>query len=184
MMAIMSVDLKSQLHAVPGQQMTFASGQFLFHVGDKVRLIHFVEEGAVHLIRHQADGTALVLQRARPGAILAEASVHSDAYHCDAVAMAPTRTLALPLHEIRTRIATSPGFSDSWTRHLAHEVQRARLHAEILSLKTVAARLDAWIAWNDGHPPEKGEWKPVAEQIGVSPAALYREHAKRRSRPI
>ena len=106
--------------------------------------------------------------------------MHSDAYHCDAVAMAPTRTLALPVREIRARMASNHSFSEAWTRHLAHEVQRARLHAEILSLKTVAARLDAWVVWNDGHAPEKGEWKPVAEQIGVSPEALYRELARRR----
>jgi hypothetical protein len=28
--------------------------------------------------------------------------------------------------------------------------------------------------------PEKGDWKLVASQIGVSPEALYREIAKRR----
>jgi hypothetical protein len=45
----------------------------------------------------------------------------------------------------------------------------------------VAERLDAWIAWNDGNSPEKGEWKLVANQIGVSPEALYREIGKRRN---
>lgn len=55
----------------------------------------------------------------------------------------------------------SPEFADFWANHLAQELQRARLRSEILSLKTVAARLDAWIAWNCGHSPEKGEWKLV-----------------------
>jgi hypothetical protein len=45
----------------------------------------------------------------------------------------------------------------------------------------VAARLDAWIASNDGNVLGKREWKIVASQIGVSPEALYRELAKRRS---
>jgi len=70
-------------------------------------------------------------------------------------------------------------FSHAWSAHLATEVQRARLHAEIVSLTTVAARLNAWLAWN-GPLPEKGEWSAVAEQIGVSPEALYRELARRR----
>jgi hypothetical protein len=30
--------------------------------------------------------------------------------------------------------------------------------------------------------PPKGEWKSVAEQIGVSPEALYRELSRRRKR--
>jgi CRP/FNR family transcriptional regulator, dissimilatory nitrate respiration regulator len=58
-------------------------------------------------------------------------------------------------------------------------VQSARLRAEVLALKTVTARLDAWIAWN-GPLPGKGKWMTIAGEIGVSPEALYREIAKRR----
>jgi CRP-like cAMP-binding protein len=181
MIDIMSVELISHLRNLAGQEMTFEPGQYLFRLGDKVRVVHFIEEGSVHLVRHQADGSALILERAAPRSILAEASLYSDAYNCDAIATVLTRTLALPKRGIRARLATSPGFSEAWTKYIAHEVQRARLHAEILSLKTVAERLDAWIAWHDGHVPERGEWKPLAEQIGVSPEALYRELAKRRS---
>jgi hypothetical protein len=54
------------------------------------------------------------------------------------------------------------------------------LRSEIVSLKTVAQRLDAWIAWNGGRSPKKGEWKFVASQIGITPETLYREIAKRR----
>jgi CRP-like cAMP-binding protein len=180
MIDIMSVELISHLRNLAGQEMTFEPGQYLFRLGDKVRVVHFIEDGSVHLVRHQADGSALILERAAPRSILAEASLYSDAYNCDAIATARTRTLAVPKREIRACLATSPGFSEAWTKYLAHEVQRARLHAEILSLRTVAERLDAWIAWRDGHVPEKGEWKLVAEQIGVSTEALYRELAKRR----
>ncbi|RNJ48093.1 Crp/Fnr family transcriptional regulator [Methylocystis hirsuta] len=181
MMAIMSVELISQLRNFAGREMTFEPGQYLFRLGDKVRVVYFIEEGSVHLVRHQADGSALILERAASGSILAEASLYSDVYYCDAIATALTRILAVPKREIRARLATSPGFSEAWTKYLAHEVQRARLHAEILSLRTIAERLDTWIAWHDGHVPEKGEWKSVAQQIGVSPEALYRELAKRRS---
>jgi CRP/FNR family transcriptional regulator, dissimilatory nitrate respiration regulator len=144
-------------------------------------VVHFIEEGVVHLIRHQTDGSALVLQRAGAGSILAEASLYSQKYHCDAVAQTQARLLALPKKKITTHLATNTAFSEAWARHLAHEVQKARLQAEILSLHTVAARLSAWIAWNDGSIPEKGEWKAIGGQIGVSPEVLYRELAKRRS---
>lgn len=63
--------------------------------------------------------------------------------------------------------------------HLSREVRNARQRAEILSLRTVADRLDAWLAEN-GDMPEKGLWKNVAEEIGASPEALYREIARRR----
>lgn len=181
MIAIMSFALESHLRAAPGYTRSFAQGQFLFHLGDKVNVIHFIEEGAVHLIRHPADGAVLVLQRAGPSSIVAEASLYSDAYHCDAVAQAPTRSFAVSKKEIKARFAASPAFAQAWARHLAHEVQRTRLQAEILSLQTVAARLDAWIAWKDGRVPVKGESRAIASQIGVSAEALYRELGKRRS---
>jgi hypothetical protein len=40
-------------------------------------------------------------------------------------------------------------------------------------------RLEAWLAWNDGVLPTKGAWKHLAEELGVSPEALYREITRR-----
>ena len=77
-------------------------------------------------------------------------------------------------------LVKSHELSNVWAGYLAQELQRARLRSEILSLKTVAQRLDAWIAWNGGRSPKKGEWRFVANQIGISPEALYREIATRR----
>ena len=153
------------------------------HLGDAVHVVHFVRRGAIHLVRTQEDGSALILQRARAGSILAEASVYSDRYHCGP---APTATRLRGPWRKRTCAAASTQTQNSlwdWARHLAHEVQRARLHAEILSLKTVAARLSAWLFWN-GALPEKGQWHRIADEIGVTPEAFYRELAKRkRTRP-
>ena len=63
--------------------------------------------------------------------------------------------------------------------HLAHEVQALRFKAEVLSMKTVTERLDAWISWKGENSLKKGELKNVANEIGVSPEALYREMGKR-----
>ena len=78
------------------------------------------------------------------------------------------------------RLRGDPYFAEAWGRYLAHELQKARLHAEILSIKTVAKRLDAWIASHGGETPRKGEWKVVASEIGITPEAVYREMARRR----
>ena len=142
--------------------------------------MHFVLTGAIHLVRYQGDGSVLILQRAGPGSILAEASLYSGIYHCDAVAFGATDTRTYPKAGLKKLLAKSPEFSDVWANYLALELQRSRQRSEILSLRTVSERFDAWIAWNGGNSPEKGEWKLVASQIGVSPEALYREIAKRR----
>ena len=74
---------------------------------------------------------------------------------------------------------SDPAFAAAWASHLAGEVRDARLRAEILALKTVAVRLSAWIAARGKFPP-KGTWKTVAQEIGISSEALYREIAQRR----
>lgn len=180
MIEIMSGVLVELLSFLPSRASAFGAGSYLFRQGDAVRVLHRIVDGEVHLVRLQANGGQLVLQRAQAGSVLAEASLFSDHYHCDAVAVGPTRTESINKADMRSALKDRPGFAAGWAAYLAHEVQRARLRAEILSLRTVAERFDAWIGANDGRSPAKGEWKSVAGEIGTSAEALYREIAKRR----
>lgn len=177
MIMVMSQELDSLFKGLPGRKCAFDAGAMVFTLGDPVRFVHFLREGAIHLERRQQDGAALILQRASPGSILAEASVYSDSYHCDARAEIHSVTWTVARTDLHRRLEDSPGDGLIWARHLATEVQRARLQAEILALKTVKGRLSAWMTWN-GDLPEKGQWRRVANEIGVSAEALYRELAK------
>jgi len=138
MIEIMSDELGSLLEGLPGRECRLAAGATVFRRDDPVRVMHFVQRGTIHLVRRQKDGAALILQRARPGSILAEASVYSDHCHCDAVAESDAALWAIAQKDFRRRLEAAPQFGGIWARHLAHEVQRTRLHAEILSLKTAA----------------------------------------------
>lgn len=181
MIPVMSQPIISCLLPLVDRERIVPQGGILFHLGDRVRALHVVLEGKVDLVRHQEDGRPVVLQHAGPGTVLAEASFFAQRYHCDAVAMSPARTGAVPVERLRALFREDPAFAEAWGRHLATEVQRARLRSEILALRTVAERLDAWLIWHDQTMPEKGGWKSVAEQIAVSPEALYRELARRRA---
>lgn len=180
MIIIMLPQLNLLLDRLPGGELEFAAGAAVFHRGDAIGLVHVMLAGVVHLVRHQDDGAALILQRAHAGAILAEASVYSQRYHCDARAETASTTRAIPRSYLRRALVNDPKFAETWARHLAYEVQRARLQTEILSLKTVAARLSAWMVWN-GDLPRRGLWTNIANEISVSPEALYREIARRRN---
>ena len=179
MIAVRSMSLFDQLHRLTPSEREFTSGAHLFRRGDEVSVLHLVVAGEAHLVRHRADGGTLVLQRALANMVLAEASVFSNRYHCDCVAVVPTHTLAVARSAVRTLLAVDPGFAEAWALHLAHELQATRLRAEILSLRTVAERLDAWIAWNGDAVPPRGTRRAVASEIGTSPEALYRELARR-----
>ena len=179
MIVIMSEDLHALLVALPRRDFMFEAGQSVFLQGEPVRKIFFIETGIIHLTRYQASGAAIVLQRAGPGAIIAEASQHSDKYHCTGAAITKSTGWSISKRELLERLSRDPKLALAFIGRLADELQYARFHAEVLSMKTVTDRLDAWINWR-GALSAKGEWIRVAAALGVSPEALYREFAKRK----
>jgi len=176
----MSEFISDLLKMFDGRDRSLDAGEPLFHRGDPVSALYIVTDGEVHLIRYQENGDAIILQRAGAGDVLAEASLFSDRYHCAAVARTRTAATGIPRRALRARLREDPDFAEAWAAHFAREIQNTRFRSEVLSLRTVGARLDAWLTWHDAMPP-KGAWKELAFEIGVSPEALYREMAKRRT---
>ena len=180
MIAIMSNILFTQLLDLAHREQQLAAGEVLFRAGDRVRSLFLVIAGAIQLTRSLLHGPQLILQRAGPGTVLAEASLFADRYHCEGEAVNASMVRLVPVRRLRETLMKETELVTAWTRHLAQEVQRARAHVEIVSLKTVSARVDAWMMLNDGPLPPKGQWRQVAAEIGVTPEALYRELARRR----
>ncbi len=157
---------------------TLEQGEALFRREDRVRSMYLVRSGAVALERPLKDGTALTLHVANEGSALAEASLFAETYHCDAVARSPAQILTLPRADFLSALHDHPHAALSLIEALSREVQAQRARIEILRLRRVSDRLYAWL---DLHgEPLNGEWIKVADQIGVSPPALYRELARRR----
>ena len=78
----------------------------------------------------------------------------------------------------RARLEGSLGLGNAWAERLAHGLQGSRMNAAIRSMRTVEERLEAWLANGKALQP-KGQWQGVAEALGVSREALYRELSKR-----
>lgn len=180
MIAVMSEKIVSYLTAKAVAQKSFVKGEHLFHRDDPVHMLFLIAGGCVNLVRFQADGNQALLQRSTAGTVLAEASLFSERYHCDAVAAAATEALLVPVPAVRKMLEHDLIFAREWMAHLSRELVSARKRSEIAALRTVSARLDAWIAWNDGALPARGDWRGLADEIGVSPEALYREISRRR----
>jgi len=157
-----------------------SQGATLFRTGAPVAAMYMVIEGQVALMRHGSEGTAMVLHRAMPGQVVAEASAWSDLYHCDAVVQRPARVAVLARSAFRAGLAGDATLATDWARQLAQAVQAARLRAEIRGLRGVSERLDAWLVAG-GVLPARGHWQDLAAELGVSREALYRELARRRS---
>lgn len=180
MIKIMSQDFFDYISTLKHRRCDFSAGELIFERADPVDCYFGVFSGEIHLVRRQEDGTVLILQRAPRGAVLAEASLFSPHYHCSAVAAAPSQLLVFSRADVLSLVNRDRAVAQAMIKHLGNEVRNARLKAEIVSLRRVRDRLDAWLAWNDHALPEKGSWHRVALEIGVSTEALYRELARRR----
>jgi CRP-like cAMP-binding protein len=180
MIAIMSGSLIDHLVRLTSRTRMLTRGDHLFHRGDPIVSLYLIEHGEVHLQRFTAAGGAAVMQRAAAGALLAEASIFSEHYHCDALAADAVTARQFDMRDIRALMERDPAFTASLAEHLAQEVMRMRSRCEIAALRTVEARLDGWLALHDNTLPPAGKRVELAREIGVSAEALYRELARRR----
>lgn len=180
MIAVMSDGYLSQLLARADRNLSLRDGERVFGAGERVRFLYVVREGGVLMLRRQPSGAALVLHRVQPGELAAEASLFTPNYHCEATATGPTVLARIPKAEVVEHLFHDPGWLKAFAANLASQVQRTRARAELLSHKRVADRVDAWLTLNGGVPPDRGRWASWADELAVSPEALYRELARRR----
>lgn len=155
-------------------------GEALFLTDMAVQDIFLVLEGEAQLVRHTRSGERLILHRAGPGAILAEASAYAPRYHCEAVVRERAEVAALPKPQFLAALAGDAELAADWATLLARATQTARLRAEIRSLPRVTARLDVWLEAGNTLPP-RGQVQDVAAELGVTREALYRELSRRRA---
>jgi CRP-like cAMP-binding protein len=160
--------------------MRYDIDSLLFARGDNVISLFILEEGEIKLSRSLVSGKELVLHRSKARSIVAEASIYSATYHCDAICLTLCSVRKLPISRFLKLINENLKLSSVWSTHLARNLQSARYRSEILTMKKVSERLDAWLDWHSSDFPPKGKWKEIAAEIGVSPEALYRELATRK----
>jgi CRP-like cAMP-binding protein len=180
MIRIMS-DLTDALAPLLHDEVRVAAGMSLFRQGDPIQHYYVVRTGCVHLIRWGLEGNSAVMQRATAGSVLAESSVFADAYHCDALCISDAFLARAKMSKVREALECDADLLLHLTCHLGREVHRMRARVELLSCRTVSDRIDGWLALNGGELPPRGQLRSVADDVGVSPEAFYRELQRRRS---
>jgi len=154
-------------------------GERLFPQGKKPKQMFYVSSGEVVLQRLGTQGENLVLQRARQ-CFVAEASLQSSSYHCDAMVTVSGELVAIPLELVRHALLTDPAFAMRWMGMLNKELKRLRAQCERLSLKGVRDRLLHLIESEglSGRLPLGAGLKSIALELGVTHEALYRTVAE------
>lgn len=157
---------------------SFAKGSSLFLLGKKPTQMLYVSHGEVVLQRIGTQGEIVILQRARQG-FIAEASLQSTRYHCDAIATRAAEVVSIPLTELNQALHMEPAFASRWITMLNQEVKRLRAQCERLSKKGVRERLLHFIetVGNKGRLALDSDLKSLAAELGVTHEALYRTMA-------
>lgn len=152
------------------------AGTVLFRAGGHPGSLYYVLEGEALMQRTTRSGAPVILQRATR-AFLAEASLTSGRYHCDAVCRTDCALAAFPIDGIRSAIDGNREVRWAWIEMLAAQSRRQRASIERMSLKTVRERLHHLVL-TEGSPagvyPLRGTRAELAAEIGVTPEALYR----------
>jgi CRP-like cAMP-binding protein len=152
----------------------FDKGDYLFHQGKKPEHMFFIVSGEAVLTRTSSHGEPTTLQRCK-GGFLSEASLLTDAYHCDAIVTNSGQAITLPIKSLREALADSK-FSMKWVQLLSKEIMRLRTQSERLGLKDIRSKLIHLIETEgkQGVLTLQSDFKSMASEIGVTHEALYR----------
>jgi CRP-like cAMP-binding protein len=112
----------------------------------------------------------------RAGELVAEGSLFSDHYHCDAVAETRTLIEIEDRSAFLERLASDAESALAFCRWLSLQLQRARRLLEIRNIRPVRERLLRYleVRGEPGGPPEHRPVRLLAAELGIAPETLYR----------
>jgi CRP-like cAMP-binding protein len=173
--------LPSSLAAEAGSR-ELAAGEELFRRGDRASAIFAVETGRLRLVRRTIDDRLVILHTASAGEVFAEAALFAASYHCDAVAVQPSRVRVYPKAKLLTAMRAEPALLEGFAASLARQLQALRTRLELRNIRSASSRLLhylALIAGPDGRTITlDGPLQDFAGDLGLSREALYRALAK------
>jgi CRP-like cAMP-binding protein len=168
--------LSPQLRAA-GRERALKRGELLFRAGQRTVGLYLVASGRVRLVRTDRSGREVVLHNARAGETIAEASLFSEIYHCDAVATTAARVRLYPKAALLAAFAREPATARAFMARLGQQVMALRTQIEQQNIRSARERVRHYLAVHadpDGRTPVAGTVKELAAQLGLTHETLYR----------
>jgi CRP-like cAMP-binding protein len=166
------------LAALGGRLRRLEAGEVLFREGDEGLTVAEVTAGRVVLRRHLADGSCLVIDMLGPGEMVAEGVLTRARYGCEAAAVSDATVRLVPVSALHAAMARDAAFAASLIGALAGRVHRLRTRLALRGMRPASRRVLAALALEArGAPPTVMLARPLAafaEEIGLTPPALYR----------
>jgi CRP/FNR family transcriptional regulator, dissimilatory nitrate respiration regulator len=153
-------------------------GQNLFRAGQRTIGPYQVLGGRVRLARVDRSGRETVLYTAGSGDLIAEASLFSPAYHCDAIASTPAKVRLYPKEAVLAEFKHNPEAARLFMARLARQLMDLRTGMELRNIHSARDRVRHYLGLHVG--PDgvtialKGNLKELAAELGLTHEALYR----------
>lgn len=160
----------------PTGRRSLKRGEMLFSRGDRVESVHRIVRGRIRLERSLADGRVVIVHTATVPELLAEASLFSDCYHCDAIAEVGTVVEIEERSRFVERLAADPVSAIALVRWLSRQLRTARWLLELRNIRPARDRLLAYLQPRDS-PAELRPNRPlrlIADELGIAAETLYR----------
>jgi CRP-like cAMP-binding protein len=165
-----------------GIERTLNAGQTLFRMGTRVAGLYEVMSGQIRLVRVTPAGSEAVLFAAKAGDTLAEASLFSATYHCDAIASTKATVRLYPKAAILAEFQRDPKVAQAFMAMLAQQIMSLRTRLQRRNIRSARDRVRHYLALNvdpDGRTVTLATTvKELASDLGLTHEALYRTLAK------
>jgi CRP-like cAMP-binding protein len=163
---------------VAARERRLKAGQTLFRRGNRTSGLYEIVEGQVRLVRVNRAGREAVLHMAMAGETIAEASLFSPSYHCDAIATTDAVVRLYPKAAVLAALDRNPKAARKFAAVLARQVMTLRTRLEQRNIRAARDRIRHYLAVNadaDGRTVVlSGTLKDVAGELGLTHEALYR----------
>lgn len=158
------------------------SGETLFRAGQRTIGPYQVLSGRVRLARVDRSGRETVLYTAGTGELIAEASLFSSVYHCDAISSTLAKVRLYPKEAVLAEFERNPEAAKAFMARLARQVMHLRTGMELRNIHSARDRLRQYFAINAGSDgltvTLKGTLKELAAELGLTHEAFYRTLAR------
>lgn len=176
------IDWISASIASSAAERSLKAGQTLFRAGARPPGLYKVVEGKVRLVRVDRSGREAILQIAEPGDVLAEASLFSSAYHCDAIASTDATVRLYPKSALLAELEHNPKLLLAFSAMLARQVMTLRTRVERCNIHSARDRVRHYLTVNADAKGLSvtlpGTVKDLAAELGLTHEALYRTLAE------
>jgi CRP-like cAMP-binding protein len=167
---------------IAGVERALEPDETLFRSGQRTVGLYEIVSGRVRLIRVNRSGREAILHGAEAGDTIAEASLFSPTYHCDAVASTAAAVRLYPKAAVLAEFARNPEAARTFMARLAQQVMDLRTRLERRNIHSARDRVRHFLAVNTGPDGRAvvlpGTLKELAADLGLTHESLYRTLAQ------